>query len=467
MTLDVKVTSSGPCKKHVKVTVPRADIEHFENDAVRELMGTAAVPGFRTGHVPRKLVEKRFKKEVSDHVKQKVLVNSLEQAVDAEKIDAINEPTLDVADLAIPEEGDFTYEFDVEVRPEFELPKYEGLKLKRPVRQVADADVTTYIERYLSQFGQLVPHDGAAEAGDYVTVNIHCRRNGEALGHAHDQTVRIRETLRFRDAELPGFDKLMIGAKPGDKKSAEVTVSTEAEKVELRGEKVQVEFDVSDVKRLRLPEMNKEFLEQIGVESEEKLKSEVRDVLERQVTYEQRQSTRRQVLDKMTESATWDLPEALVRRQVDNALRREVLEMQQAGFTDEQIRARENELMQQQISMTRRSLKEHFILDKLATQEKLEVTPAEIDTEITIMASQRGESPRKVRARMEKQGLIENLMAQMLERKAVDVILAKAVYEDIPAPKEVRDQIEAIYVSVCGDGHDHDHDDGQGEKTSE
>ena len=467
MTLDVQVTSAGPCKKHVRVIVPRSDIDHFHQEALKELMGTAAVPGFRTGHVPKKLVEKRFKTEVSDHVKQKVLVNSLEQAVEDQKLDAINEPNLDVKDLTLPESGDFTYEFDVEVRPEFDLPSYDGLKLQRPVREVTDADVKTYIERYLSQFGQLVPQDGAAEAGDYVVVNIHCKKGDEKLGHSHDKTIRIRPTLRFQDAELPGFDQLMVGAKPGDKKTAEVTISTEAEKVELRGEKAQVEFDVTDVKRLRLPEMNKEFLDQINVESEEKLIDEVREVLERQVTYEQRQATRRQVLDKMTESATWDLPESLVRRQVENALRREVLEMQQAGFTDEAIRARENELLQQQISMTRRALKEHFILDKLATQEKLEVTPAEIDTEITIMASQRGESPRKVRARMEKQGLIENLMAQMLERKAVDVILAKAVYEDIPAPKETRDQIEAIYVSVCGDGHEHDHDDGQGEKASE
>ena len=103
-------------------------------------------------------------------------------------------------------------------------------------------------------------------------------------------------------------------------------------------------------------------------------------------------------------------------------------------------------------------MKEHFILDKLATQEKLEVSPVEIETEIAIMASQRGESPRKMRARMEKQGLIENLMAQMLERKAVDVILGKAVYEDVPAEKTGKDQIEAIYVSVCDHGHEHDHD---------
>src|SRR6185312_3959421 len=100
-----------------------------------------------------------------------------------------------------------------------------------------------------------------------------------------------------------------------------------------------------------------------------------------------------------------ELPESLVKRQVENALRREILEMQQAGFTDEDIRARENELLQQQISMTRQALKEHFVLDKISTQEKLEVTPEDVNTEISYMAFQRGESPRKVRARIEKQDL--------------------------------------------------------------
>jgi trigger factor len=230
------------------------------------------------------------------------------------------------------------------------------------------------------------------------------------------------------------------------------------------------------VKRLRLPELNAEFLDQIGVESPEKLRTEIKELLEKQVTYEQRQSARKQVMEQITESANWDLPESLVKRQVENALRREILEMQQAGFTDQDIRARENELLQQQISMTRQALKEHFVLDKIATQEKLEVTPADIDTEISYMAFQRGESPRKVRARIEKQDLMENLIAQILERKAIDVVLDRAVYEDVPAEQAVQDQVEALSYSVCGEElvtkvqslaeqfeaqakkHDHDHD---------
>ena len=172
--------------------------------------------------------------------------------------------------------------------------------------------------------------------------------------------------LRFADAEIAEFDKLMQGVRPGDVREATTTISVEASTVELRGEPVTIHFDIADVQRLRLPALDQEFFDQVGAESEAVLRQEIREVLERQVTYEQRQATRRQVLEKITASADWDLPESLVKRQVENALRRELLEMQQAGFTDEQIRARQNELLQNQISETRQALKEHFVLDKIS-----------------------------------------------------------------------------------------------------
>ncbi|HEY2253620.1 MAG TPA: trigger factor [Planctomycetaceae bacterium] len=450
MSLAVDIQNAGPCKKHVRVVVPRSDLDYFQNDAIKELVSTAAVPGFRPGHVPRKLVEKRFRKEVVDHVRQKVLMQSLQQLGEDHKLDAINEPDLDVEALVLPEEGDFTYEFDVEVRPEFDLPDYAGLKVKRHVRNISDAEVQAYLENYLAQFGQLVPHDGPAEAGDFVLASLRFTSGEKELGHAEEKQIRIRPVLRFADAEIADFDKLMQGVRPGDVRDATTKISVEASTVELRGEPVTIHFEVADVKRLRLPALDQEFFDQVGVESEAVLRQEIREVLERQVTYDQRQATRRQVLEKITASADWDLPESLVKRQVENALRRELLEMQQAGFTDEQIRARQNELLQNQISETRQALKEHFVLDKIATQEKLEVTPQDKEIEISYMAMQRGESPRRVRARLEKMGLLENLEAQILERKAVDVVLQKAVFEDIPGEAGRQDDVEALELSVCG-----------------
>ena len=206
---------------------------------------------------------------------------------------------------------------------------------------------------------------------------------------------------------------------------------------------------MKDVKKQRLPDLTKEFLDRIGVESEEELRDDVRDILQRQVTYEQRQATRAQVLEKITESANWDLPEQLVRKQVENAMRRQILEMQQANFTKQEIRARENELRQRALTTTRQALKEHFVLDKIATKEEIEDNPGDIDGEIRLMALQSGESPRRVRARLVKSGLIENLEAQIRERKAVDFILERAKFKDVEM-KQTAGSIEAVPHSVCG-----------------
>ncbi len=450
LSLDVHIDNSGPCRKHVRVRIPRTDLSHFHGEALGEFSEQADVPGFRKGHAPAKLIEKRFRKELDGEVKQRILMRSLQQVADDHKLDPIDEPDLDVETLKIPEEGDFEFEFDVEVRPEFDLPDYKGLQIRRPVREVTDKDVDAYLEQFLSQHGQLVPHEEAAAAGDFVVLEATFTHNGEKLKSADELIVQIKPKLRFHDAELAGFDKLMKGVKAGDTRDARLIVSQEAESIEMRGETVEAQFAVQDVKRLRLPELDKEFLNRLGVETESELREEVRRILERQVTFEQRQSARAQVLEKITESAKWELPEKLVLKQVENALRRQILEMQQAGYTRQQILAKENELRQQAVTSTRQALKEHFVLDKIATNEKIEVDPDDIDTEVRLMALQQGESPRRLYARMIKSGMIENLEAQIRERKAIDHILEGAKFKDLPAEKPAKNDIEAADFSICG-----------------
>ncbi|MGC1274033.1 MAG: trigger factor [Planctomycetaceae bacterium] len=451
LNLQVEVKDAGPCLKHVRVIIPRADIEHYYEHAVEDMSESAAVPGFRVGRVPKALLQKRFRDELKDQVKQKLLVESLEQVAEDNELDPINEPDLDVLALEIPDEGDFEYEFDVEVRPDFDVPDYAGLKVERPKVEVTDEQVAAYLERFLSQYGQLVPHEGQAATGDHLTLGVKFSRNGEPLHEIDEMTARLRPVLRFRDAELSNFEDLFSGAEIGAKREADLTVSPEAETIELRGESIHAEFELLDLKRLELPEANKTLFDRIGVENDEELRDNIRRTLERQAVYRERQTARTQVLSKITESANWELPEKLVTRQVENALRREVLEMQQAGFTVADIRARENQLRQNAITTTRQALKEHFVLDKIATKEEIEVSRQDVEQEIMLMAMQQGESPRRLRARLQKSGLIENLEAQLRERKAIDFILSKAEFVDVKAKgEEPVDRVEAVSQSICG-----------------
>ena len=449
MSLDVEITESGPCLRHVVVKVPRADIDAVHEVAVSELADSAEVPGFRKGHVPTGLIAKKFRREVADEVKQKLLVGSLEQLAENHDLEPINEPNLDVDMIEIPEEGDFEYEFDVEVRPDFDLPDYKGLTIDRPVREVTDEDVDGYMQQFLLQYAHFHDHEGSAETGDTIVADLAFTHDGETVRTIEEAMLDLRSVLRFQDAELEGFDELMAGVAAGEERTSEITVAAEADNVAMRGESLGVTFSVTAVKKTHLPDLDEEFLDRLGVEDEDSLRDALRGTLERQAEFGQRQNTRGQVLEQITESADWDLPEELVTKQTENALRREILEMQQAGFTPQEIQARENEIRQHAISTTRQAIKEHFVLDRIAEEEEIEVDGADLDTEIQLMAMQSGENPRRLRARLIKSGMIENLEAQVRERKSIEVILEHAEFNDVEGEPLVRDPVATIDQSVC------------------
>ncbi len=451
MSLSVEISDAGPCRKHVTVKVSGSDIETIREMTLDEFSAQANVPGFRQGHIPRGLLKSKFKRELADELKQRVLVQSLEQLTAEHQIDPIDEPDMDVELLEIPEEGDFEYEFEVEVRPDVDLPDFASVTLKRPTREISDEDVKTYIDRMLLDYGEKAESEDGAKTGDYVSAAVSFSHGANTIREFSDLSVRVQPTLRFQDGEISGFDALMAGAKAGTTVEAELAISTEAESVAMRGETVKAAFKVSDVRAFKPATLDSELLDRIGVESEESLHSEVRNILERQVEYRQRQSAREQLLEQITDSSDWDLPEELVMKQVDNALHREILEMQQAGYTTPQIRARENELRQHSVSVTRQAMKEHFVLDSIATQENVEVTNQDIDMEITMMAFQSGETPRRLRARLMKTGVMENLEAQIRERKAVDIALDRASYEEVPMEEELIGDlsVEAVDEAIC------------------
>ena len=450
LDLDVQVTNPSACERHVTVTIARGDIDRYFDDAFGEMMPTAAVPGFRIGRAPRKVVEHRFRDEVSDQVKSALLLDSLEQISEEQRFTAISEPNFDLEAVEVPKDGPMTFEFTIEVRPEFEMPKWKGLKLNRPVREFTDADVDEQLEQMLSRYGQLAPYEGAASAGDYVSLNITSTADGQQVARESEAVVRIRPTLSFRDARLDGFAALMKGVKEGDRRSAEVTLSKDAPNAELRGKKVHLEFEVLGVKKLKLPELTEDFLQELGgFATEAELREAIRKNLERQMEYQQQKIARSQISSLLTKSADWELPPGLLQRQSARELERAVMELRRSGFSEAEIRARENLLRQNSTSSTATALKEHFILERIAEEEKIEVDEGDYEKEIFLIAAQSGESPRRVRAQLEKRGLMDVLRNQIIERKVLELVQSEAKFKDEPYQPEKADT-EAISMAAGG-----------------
>ena len=450
LNLEVKIDERGACQRHVTVTIPRADIDRYFDNAFSELMGTSHVPGFRPGRAPRELVERRFRKDAKDQVKGALLLDSLSQLTEEQKLAAISEPDLNAAAVEVPDEGPMIYEFDLEVRPEFDVPEWKGLKIERPTREITDEDVETRLNRVLADHGQWAPYDGAAEPGDMVSVNI-AVRNGEAVVATFgDVPVRLLPVLSFRDGNVAGFARQMQGVKSGETRECAAKLTTDAPNPELRGKEVTVSFEVLEVKRLELPELTPALLAELGdFESEDRLRDAVKLALERQLNYQRQQRARQQILGALTVSAKWDLPPEMLRRQAQRELERFVLELQSNGFSDAEIRAHSNELRQNSLTSTARALKEHFILEKIAESEEVTDEPRDYELEVAMIATQSGESPRRVRAQLEKRGQMDALRNQIIERKVLGLILSQADFKDVPFAF-TGEEAEALDISAGG-----------------
>ena len=188
----------------MKITIPRDEIDRQFTESLESLLKEAVVPGFRLGRAPRQLVVKRFKKEVSDQVKSNLLKSSLEQIDQDYKLELITQPQLDVKAIEIPEQGPMNFEMDVEVRPQFDVPHYAGLKIKRPVAELTDKHVEEQLTRFLEGHGNVVPKlGGAAEQGDYLTADLaFILPAGENLNEFREVQFRLRPEIRFQDGVI-------------------------------------------------------------------------------------------------------------------------------------------------------------------------------------------------------------------------------------------------------------------------
>jgi trigger factor len=385
-------------------------------------------------------------------VKNEVLMASLEQLAEEQALSPLSPPELDPGAVVIPEEGPLVYEFDIEVRPEFDLPDYKSLKLRRPTHAFTDVEVAKESRRLLEPYGQIVPKEGnppTVAQDDLVTADVSIKGpDGNEVNKLSEVRFKVEERLALSDGVAENFAKQMSGAKPGDTRTVDITLSQDLPNEALRGTNVKADFTVKDIKTVKLPELTPELLANFGVRTPEQFNELVRTRLDRYLEYMQRQSARAQVLAKLAGDANWELPRDLLTRQARKTMARKVMEMRSAGMTDEQILGRRRVLEQDAVRSTAVALKEHFVLQKIAEQEKLEIEDADIDAEIDRIADQEGESPRKVRARFEKEDLIEALATELLERRALDFVLSTAEYEDYETSQSEAEQGEVSTVDA-------------------
>ena len=454
LTINVDVAETGSCSRHITIKVSREDVDYYVDREVEELWKSQAIPGFRPGKAPRKLVAKRFNKEIKERVKGSLILDSISQANTDLNLVPISEPDLKVDDIILPEEGEFIYEYNIEVRPTFDIPNWKGLKIKKYTHDFTSEEIDAEILRYRTAHGRLETKDGPAASDDYIRTNLTFEVDGAPISPTKTETLRIRPTLSFTDCVIKDFDKLVAGAVPGDVRVHNVVLSKDILNEELRGKEVVAKFEILEVLTAIIPELDEEFLKEIGgFDNVGDFRDAILNELTRQLEYEQYQYARRQICEALTANANWELPPKLLKDQEEREYVRAVLELRRAGFSDEQILKQSNILRRNASQTMTTALKQHFVFEAIAESEGVVDEDRDYQIEYALIAAQTGENPRRVASRIEREGKTDVVRNQIIERKVVDLIQREADFVNVPYESgfSAHDAEEAVEISAGSD----------------
>jgi trigger factor len=428
----IKVEDAGPATKKISVEVPQEVVTAKLDEQFKSLRREAAIPGFRPGHAPAKLIEKRFHNDVRDQVRRNLISESYEQAISKNSLTVIGEPQFDNPDdIKLPETGNFTYSFEIEVQPDINLPPLTGLTVKRPKVEVKDEHVDQAMLNLRQQQGALVPvEDRGVEAGDYLVADVHIKVDGEVVTHQHDAQIQAKPG-RMGGIQIEDLDVKLQGMKPGEKREFTAKVPDTHPEEKLKGKDASVEVDLKDIKKLELAEINQDFLDSLGFTNEKELREALSEQMVERVKYDVEQTMRDQVNNYLLQNVYIDLPTKLSDRQAERVLQRRRIELLMRGLPEDQVDSRIDQLRATVKDEASRDLKLFFILQKIATDFSVDVDEAELNGRIALLAAQSGKRPEKLKQEMTADGSLLSMYVQMREQKAVDKILETAKIEEV------------------------------------
>ncbi len=432
----VTIEDAGPATKKVSIEIPEDRIKTELTKQLKELRREANIPGFRVGHAPAKLIEKRFGGEIKEQVRRTLISESYQQAVEKNNLQVLGDPQFDVsANIGLPESGPLSFNFEVEVQPDITLPSLIGIPVKKPKIEIKEENVDQAMNNLREQQGALVPvEERGVESKDYITADVHLKVDGNIVAHQHDAQL-VARAARIGGIDVPDFEQQIAGAKPGETRTLNVKGPENHPNDAVKGKDVVMEIAVKDIKRMELAEITPEFLEDLGFVSEQEIRDALREQMVERISYDIAQAQREQVSKYLLDNTALALPAKLSMKQVDRVVQRKAIDLLMRGIPQPQVEAQLEQLRYGAQEEAASELKLFFILQKIATDQGTDVDEAELNGRIALLAAQRGERPEKVKQEMAKDGGLASLYIQMREQKALDQILESAQVEEVEVPQ--------------------------------
>ncbi|MBM5849834.1 trigger factor [Staphylococcus epidermidis] len=416
------------------VTVPAEKVNKALDQAFKKVVKQINVPGFRKGKVPRPIFEQRFGVEALYQDAVDILLpEAYGEAIEETEINPVAQPEVNVTQI---EKGkDFIFEATVTVEPEVKLGDYKGLEIEKQETDLSDEELQESIDHSLSHLAEMVvKEDGAVENGDTVNIDFSGSVDGEEFdgGQAEGYDLEIGS-----GSFIPGFEEQIEGMKTGDEKDVVVTFPEEYHAEELAGKEATFKTKVNEIKFKDVPELNDEIANELDSDAEnvDEYKENLRKRLSEQKATEAENTEKEEAINKATENASIDIPEAMINTELDRMIQEFGQRIQQQGLdlqTYYQISGQNEEQLRDQMKDdAEQRVKTNLTLTAIVDEENIEVSDEDIDKELEKMSEQFNISVEDIKSTLGNTDIVKN---DVRIQKVIDLLRDNAKY--VEATKE-------------------------------
>ena len=421
--------ADASCRRELELEIPAEEVSKASEKVAKEFAKMARVPGFRPGKAPISLIKRRFAEDIKGEVLQNLVPETVEKALTEQKLTPVSQPQVDKLEFKEGEPVKFRASFDV--LPEFALANYKNLEIEMPEMNLTDEDVTKALAEMQQRAAAFTPVEGrVVENDDFVQVKLHGTPEGGG------DPLNAESVLCHVGAEetMEPFNENLRGANVGDHKDFDVNYPADYPDAKLAGKLFHYSVDVLGIKTKKLPELNDEFAKDVSdATSLDELKSKIKESLEHERDHRQKDLQREKVIGELVKLHDFPVPESLVEHQMDVRLERVVRSLAQQGVDPRAVNIDWVTLRRRQEDRAKDDVKAELVIDRIATEEKIDVTDEELEHELEHMAGHSGESAEVLRARLTKQGALDRMKAKLRSDKTIDWLAQNASVKTVAA----------------------------------
>ncbi len=427
--MQVDLENVNSVKKILHIEIPPEDVAEALNEAYRELKKTAKIKGFRPGKAPRNVLERLYKKEVHSDVSQKLIRDSLPDAIDQAALQIVGYPRIDPPELEA--EGPYRFDATVEVKPEIGDIDFTGMQLVKTLYRPTEAEIDAQIQRLRMNAAdyETVRQDRPVEEGDFVAIEFEGLLDGQPVEDIGKSENFIMEIGIGRIH--PDLDRGIVGMQVGETREIPVRFPEDYQNQRLAGREVIFATALNEIRTRVLPPIDDNLAKTVGAfETLAELKERIETELKKGYDKRMEQEIQEQIYNRLIGQTDFEVPETLVEMELNHIIQDAESRFAQKDMKLEDVGMSRESLAEKYRDTALKLVKRHLILQRLIEQEQLLLTDTELNAEYEKIAENIGRNLDEVRAYYQGDRDSLNFLRQtLLEKKAVTLIIDNATME--------------------------------------